>query len=61
MERPIPAVHLIVAFKWRCSVCNGRASIAIRSLLLNSRRFYCTVCAAALRKPEAQRPRKGNA
>ena len=57
MERP---TLLLIPFRWTCSVCHGRASIAIRSLLLNSRRFLCTACAAALRNPDPQRP-KGNA
>ena len=63
MERRIPlATVLLIPPKWTCGVCNGRATVAIRPLGLNSHRFYCSACAAALRKaPDAPRPRKGNA
>jgi hypothetical protein len=58
MERP---TLLLIPFRWTCGVCGGRATVAIRPLGRNVRRFLCSACAAALRKPDAQRPRKGNA
>ena len=63
MERRIPAATLLLTpFKGACGVCGGRATVAIRPLGRNLRRFLCSACAAALRKaPDAPRPRKGNA